>query len=127
MLSRRQKEQRNLRKKSILDGALKVFKIHGIEKTTMDEIAVESGFGKATLYYYFASKDEVFIAIMEEGWKQLWEGIESLIVEEVNPRTKFIGIIRKMGEIVTDDKILYGFLVHLLLPFPSVAFLIQQG
>tara|TARA_Y100000996_G_scaffold400741_1_gene371049 strand:- start:6826 stop:7416 length:591 start_codon:yes stop_codon:yes gene_type:complete len=110
MLSRRQKEQRNLRKKSILDGALKVFKIHGIEKTTMDEIAVESGFGKATLYYYFASKDEVFIAIMEEGWKQLWEGIESKIVEELSPRKKFMGIIKTMASIVKNDKILYGFL-----------------
>ena len=71
MLSKRQEEQRKLRKQSILEGALKVFKTHGIEKTTMDEIALESGFGKATLYYYFASKDEVFIAIMEEGWEQL--------------------------------------------------------
>ena len=50
MLSKRQEEQRELRKQSILEGALKVFKTHGIEKTTMDEIALESGFGKATLY-----------------------------------------------------------------------------
>ena len=110
MLSKRQKEQKNLRKKSILDGALKVFKTHGIEKTTMDEIAHESGFGKATLYYYFASKDEVFIAIMEDGWKQLWEGIESKIVEELAPRKKFMGIIKKMANIVKNDRILYGFL-----------------
>ena len=110
MLSKRQEEQRNLRKKSILDGALKVFKIHGIEKTTMDEIAQESGFGKATLYYYFASKDEVFIAIMEEGWKELWVGIEAKIVEEVSPRKKFMGIIKTMADIVKNDKILYGFL-----------------
>ena len=110
MLSKRQKEQRNLRKKSILDGALKVFKTHGIEKTTMDEIAHESGFGKATLYYYFASKDEVFISIMEEGWKQLWEGIESKIVEELAPRKKFMGIIKKMANIVKNNRILYGFL-----------------
>ena len=110
MLSERQEEQRNLRKKSILDGALKVFKIHGIEKTTMDEIATESGFGKATLYYYFASKDEVFIAIMEEGWKQLWEGIESKIVEELSPRKKFMDIIKEMANIVRSNRILYGFL-----------------
>ena len=110
MISKRKIEERKQRKKLILKGALEVFNKHGIEKTTMDEIALESGFGKATLYYYFSSKDDVFIDIMEKGWKQLWEGIESLIVEEVNPRTKFIGIIRKMGEIVTDDKILYGFL-----------------
>ena len=110
MLSKRQKEQRELRKQSILDGALKVFKTHGIEKTTMDEIAHKSGFGKATLYYYFASKDEVFIEIMEDGWKKLWEGIESRIVEELNPRKKFMGIIKKMAQIVGENKILYGFL-----------------
>tara|TARA_B100001769_G_C21937025_1_gene504840 strand:+ start:233 stop:823 length:591 start_codon:yes stop_codon:yes gene_type:complete len=110
MLSERQQEERNIRKKTILDGALKVFKTHGIEKTTMDEIASESGFGKATLYYYFTSKDEVFIAIMEDGWKHLWEGIESKIVEELGPRKKFMGIIRKMASIVKSDKILYGFL-----------------
>ena len=110
MLSKRQEEQRKLRKQSILEGALKVFKTHGIEKTTMDEIALESGFGKATLYYYFASKDEVFIAIMEDGWKKLWEGIESKIVEELGPRKKFMGIIKTMANIVRNNRILYGFL-----------------
>ena len=110
MLSKRQKEERKLRKQSILDGALKVFQTHGIEKTTMDEIANKSGFGKATLYYYFTSKDEVFIAIMENGWKKLWEGIESRIVEELSPRKKFMGIISQMAKIVSSNKILYGFL-----------------
>ena len=110
MLSKRQQEQRDIRKQSILDGALKVFKTHGIEKTTMDEIAIESDFGKATLYYYFASKDEVFIAIMENGWKKLWEGMEGQIVEELGPRKEFMGIIRTMANIVQNNKILYGFL-----------------
>ena len=110
MLSKRQTEQRKLRKQSILEGALKVFKTQGIEKTTMDEVAIESGFGKATLYYYFASKDEVFIAIMEDGWKSLWEGIENLIIKELGPRKKFMSIIRKMANIVRSNKNLYGFL-----------------
>jgi len=110
MLSERKIEERSVRKNRILDGALRVFNEVGIEKTTMDEIAIESGFGKATLYYYFSSKDEVFVEIMEKGWKQLWAGIESLIVEELSPRKKFIGIIKEMGVIVTKDKILYGFL-----------------
>jgi len=94
----------------ILKGALAVFQDVGIDKTTMDEIASVSGFGKATLYYYFSSKDEVFIYVMEYGWKQLWEGIESKVIDNVGPRKKFIGIIKKMGKIVTQDKILYGFL-----------------
>ena len=110
MINKRKLEERQERKMRIVKGALNVFRDVGIEKTTMDEIAIQSGFGKATLYYYFSSKDDVFINIMEQGWKQLWEGIESRIVEEVGPRKKFIGIIKKMGRIVTDDKVMYEFL-----------------
>ena len=94
MISDRKKEERILRKKRIVNGALKVFNELGIEKTTMDEIALESGFGKATLYYYFSSKDEVFVEIMEGGWRKLWEGIEARIVAELGPKQKFMGIVK---------------------------------
>ena len=110
MIKNRKSEEREKRKLRILKGALKVFSDSGIDKTTMDEIASESGFGKATLYYYFSSKDDVFIDIMELGWKQLWEGLESRIVENIGPRKKFIGIIKKMGKIVTEEKTMYEFL-----------------
>tara|TARA_X000001036_G_scaffold198954_1_gene187189 strand:+ start:336 stop:917 length:582 start_codon:yes stop_codon:yes gene_type:complete len=110
MVSDRKIKERSQRKVAILEGALRVFNDVGIEKTTMDEIAQESGFGKATLYYYFSSKDDVFIHIMEHGWKRLWESIESRVVENIGPRKKFIGIIRIMSKVVTGDKVLYGFL-----------------
>ena len=56
--SKRQLEERQMRKERILSGALQVFKKNGIDGATMDEIANESGFGKATLYYYFKSKED---------------------------------------------------------------------
>ena len=110
MLSKRKLEERKNRKNQILLGALKVFKREGIEKTTMDQVANESGFGKATLYYYYSSKDEIFDDVMLMGWKKLWNGIENLIIKEEGPRLKFINIIKKVGEIVKNDKNLYGFL-----------------
>ena len=57
MISERQIKERENRKEQILKGALLVFKQKGIEKSTMDEIAKQSDFGKASLYYYFSSKD----------------------------------------------------------------------
>ena len=110
MLSDRKIKERNIRKKAIIQGALKVFNDLGIEKTTMDEIAIESGFGKATLYYYFSSKDEVFIEIMEYGWKKLWNDIESKIIENIGPRKKFMAIVKQIANTVTKNKNLYGFL-----------------
>ena len=110
MLSDRKKRERVLRKEAIIAGALKVFNQSGIDRTTMDEIAKESGFGKATLYYYFSSKEDVFIEIMEQGWKDLWLAIETKIIEDITPRKKFMGIVKEIAKTVTDNKVLYGFL-----------------
>lgn len=76
----------------------------------MDEIAHEAGFGKATLYYYFPSKEEVFCAIMEQGWKLLWEGIETVIHRESAPKATFYEVLKRTVEITLQDRVLYRFL-----------------
>ena len=76
----------------------------------MDEIAREADFGKATLYYYFTSKEEVFSAIMEKGWKALWEGIEDIVQAASGPRETFLKILSKTVEITLSDNNLYRFL-----------------
>ena len=111
MVSERQKEERKLRRKRILDGALEVFHKNGIEGSTMDEIANQAGFGKATLYYYFSSKEEVFCAIMEKGWKPLWENLEDTIHSEDSSNNElFIDTLCKVSNIILKDKNLYRFL-----------------
>ena len=111
MVSERQQEERKLRRKRILDGALEVFHKNGIEGSTMDEIANQAGFGKATLYYYFSSKEEVFCAIMEKGWKPLWEDLEDTIHSEDSSNNElFIDTLCKVSNIILKDKNLYRFL-----------------
>ena len=83
MLSDRQLEERKLRQERILSSALEVFKANGLDGATMDSIAEKAGFGKATLYYYFSSKEEVFLGIMEEGWKSLMESLEIIIQDSI--------------------------------------------
>ena len=111
MVSKRQQEERKLRRKRILDGALEVFHKSGIEGSTMDQIANQAGFGKATLYYYFSSKEEVFCAIMEKGWKPLWEDLEDTIHSEDSSNNElFIDSLCKVSNIILKDKNLYRFL-----------------
>ena len=91
--SERQIEEREARKQRILKGALEVFKLNGLEGATMDQIAQQSGFGKATLYYYFKSKEDVFSAILEDGWKNIWESLEPIIADNDGPRNSFISCL----------------------------------
>jgi AcrR family transcriptional regulator len=47
----------------ILDIALDLFIDKGFDKTSLREIAEQLGFSKAALYYHFASKDDILMAL----------------------------------------------------------------
>jgi AcrR family transcriptional regulator len=50
---------------AILDAAALAFREFGIEGATMEEIAARAQVARATLYYNFASKEEIAIALAE--------------------------------------------------------------
>ena len=111
-ISKRQLEERKMRQERILLGALTVFKAKGLEGATMDEIANESGFGKATLYYYFKSKEEVFSAILKEGWEDIWHSLEPIIAEQDSPRKTFVNVLIKIAENAQSRPGLFEFLFN---------------
>ncbi len=60
----RERKKRETRK-AIVDAAVKLFAQKGFEQTSMDELAREAGVGKGTVYGYFATKNEIFLAYCE--------------------------------------------------------------
>lgn len=52
------------RRRAVLAGALTVFSQKGYAATTMDDVAEVVGLSKAALYGYFASKEELFAAVL---------------------------------------------------------------
>lgn len=110
MISNRQAKEREQRKEQILSSALSVFKKHGIEKATMDEIAKEADFGKATLYYYFSSKEEIFAEQLVRGWRMIWESIEPIVHQTNQPKNTFIDSLNTIGALVRKDQVLFEFL-----------------
>ncbi len=56
----------DVRKQEILKGALKVFAIKGYDKTTITDIARELGISQGLCYRYYASKEEIYDAALEE-------------------------------------------------------------
>src|ERR1700755_2938143 len=59
-------EEDNSKRRQILDGARKVFMDLGFDGASMGEIARSAGVSKGTLYVYFADKNRLFEAIVEE-------------------------------------------------------------
>lgn len=68
---------------SILQAAAEVFQEVGFEGASMALISARAGGSKSTLYRYFSSKEDLFVAVLHEHGKRLiLPGIEQLINSE---------------------------------------------
>jgi AcrR family transcriptional regulator len=58
---------RQRQRRRILDTAKKLFDARGMDRVTMADIIAQGGFRAATLYQYFANKDEIIWALVGEA------------------------------------------------------------
>jgi AcrR family transcriptional regulator len=72
----------NDRKMQIIKAADKRFARHGFHKTNMDEIARDIRIGKPTLYYYFESKDALYIEVIKWEFENYLDSISKIFSDE---------------------------------------------
>ena len=76
-MGRRKKEPRGTHRENIASAASKLFAERGIPATSMDDIAKEAGYSKATLYVYFENKEEIVSILVLDSMKKLCSYISS--------------------------------------------------
>ena len=77
----RQEKQAHTRA-CLMRSAAKVFARRGLQQASIDEVAEDAGFTKGAFYANFKSKEELFLAMLDERFTQRIEGIESVIAGE---------------------------------------------
>jgi AcrR family transcriptional regulator len=71
-------EEDNTKRRQIIEGARAMFLAQGFDAASMNDIARAAGVSKGTLYVYFANKEQLFEAIVEEECEAQAEGIFDL-------------------------------------------------
>ena len=75
-------------KDSIINVARSIFSKYGFKKTTMDDIARAMHKGKSSIYYYFASKEEIYQAVVAKESQLLKDAISNSVGLVDNPKDK---------------------------------------
>lgn len=98
----------NKTKRKIFETSMKLFAEKGYELTSIEEITATVGVAKGTLYYHFASKEEIFNFLVEEGIKLLQNSVDIKTSKYENYIDKIkaivliqIKIVDKYEEIIT--------------------------
>ena len=80
-------------RQKLVDVARQLFAKNGLENTTMNDIAQQSGKGRRTLYTYFKSKDEIYYAVIEGELERLSDKLDEVAARKIRPQDKIIELI----------------------------------
>jgi len=75
--------------------ARELFFAKGFAPTTMEEIAGKAELSKGALYLYFSSKEDLYVTVLNEGLKILFDRIEEVFQLDLPPDR----LIRRLGEV----------------------------
>ena len=76
---RRLERALQFRRDTIISTAEEFFLNQGYEATFVDQIAVEAGYTKATIYNYFDTKDDLFVAVVARAYAKMIEVFEAAL------------------------------------------------
>jgi AcrR family transcriptional regulator len=82
------------RKAQILEVAARVFAAHGFANTQVQTIANHVGVGNGTVYRYFPTKDQLFLATVERGLQELTAEMDRVLDAEREPLDTLVEAIR---------------------------------
>ncbi len=83
-IKERREREEQARLSSILHAAESVFAANGYYQTRMEDIAEAAELAKGTLYYYFTSKDEIYLQLLERESNRVLQEVKTRVSEKAS-------------------------------------------
>ena len=80
-------ELTNARKEEIINACEKLYQTMGFKEITMKEISAATSFTRTSIYNYFQTKEEIFLALLQRE-NELWIAALNAIMDENDALTK---------------------------------------
>lgn len=81
-------------REAILRAAMRVFARYGYDGATVDKISAAAKSVDRMIYYYFGSKEGLFIAVLERIYAEMDEAESALALDESRPLEALVELIR---------------------------------
>jgi len=92
--------RRAMTREHLLDAAEIVFTRHGFHGSSLDEVAATAGFTKGAVYSNFKSKDDLFLALLDDREARQAAALREELARGPRPRAE--GLPR-VGELISDN------------------------
>lgn len=100
-LKERQRQEREL---LILRAASDLFTERGYHEMSLDDIAARVGISKGTIYLHFARKEDLVIALLEQGSNVFLKALNETLASSASPTDKLRAIITQFSGSLADQR-----------------------
>jgi TetR/AcrR family transcriptional regulator len=97
-------------KATILQCALKEFADHGFDGARMDRIVKAAGINVSLAYQYFGSKEQLFVAVMEQAYGTIRANHRDIDIRDLEPVQAMEALVRSQFRIFVNYPEMIGLL-----------------
>lgn len=94
-------QKQAVKRQQIIEAGTRLIVQKGIDKTSLSDIAEEAGISKGSLYYYYASKNELIFDITEAHINQISENLFA-VIEESKGKASWEELLKILFERILD-------------------------
>lgn len=91
-IQERKEREKEARREEIIAAAEKVFFQKGLTATTMDDVAEAAELSKGTLYLYYRSKEDLYLAVTIHGLEVMCALFEKSVSTDENPIKRLLNL-----------------------------------
>jgi AcrR family transcriptional regulator len=81
------------RRDELIASAAKIFSAKGYERASLREICGAAGILAGSMYRHFRSKEDLFVSVHAEGFRQLNEAVDRALEDRTDPWERFEAVI----------------------------------
>lgn len=126
-MARRKKEAQSVHRKNISMVAEQLFMKKGIENTSMNDIAKEAGYSKASLYVYFKDKEELVSVLVLESMQKLYDYMNLALENSSSTKECYEKICDSLVEYQKEYPFYFGMVLETInIDFETTHFLPEE-
>lgn len=109
-------EEREQERNIIIQAALNVFAHEGYAGVTMRKVAAECGISATKIYYYFASKEELYFCLMKQGFTMALQKMKEAYCEGETAEGRLLQVAQAMFEFGAENPHYYRLMLSESVP-----------
>ncbi len=104
----------NNRNDVLLDSAAELFSARGYQASTMRDIARKCGMLPGSIYYHYANKDALLVAVYAEGVRRLTERVEEAVAAHSDPWERLERMLATHIEMIIEPTAYASVIIRIL-------------